>query len=222
MTWTVDGVEREAVVFAPTAESPRGRHPLILAFHGHGGNMTGTSRWGLQNRWPQAIVVYPQGLDTPSGLDPKGRKPGWQRLAGDQGNRDLKFTDAMLATLRQKFKVDDRRVFATGFSNGAFFTLLLWIERRDTFAAFAVVAGALDPSQHLNTAKPVLHIGGESDPKVTRRNSSRPSRPNARSTARWARASPAAPAACATWAARPRCARSSIRAATSIRRRRPN
>ncbi len=167
MTWKVDGVAREALVFAPTAESPRGVHPLIFAFHGHGGNMGGTSRWGLQDRWPQAIVVYPQGLDTPSGLDPKGRKPGWQRLAGDQGDRDLKFTDAMLATMRQKFKVDDRRMFATGFSNGAFFTLLLWIERRETFAAFAVVAGALDPSQHLTMAKPVLHIGGESDPKVT-------------------------------------------------------
>jgi polyhydroxybutyrate depolymerase len=167
MTWVVDGVEREALVFAPTAESPRGSHPLIFAFHGHGGNMNGASHWGLHERWPQAIVVYPQGLDTPSILDPRGRKPGWQRLAGDQGNRDLRFTDAMLATMRQKFKVDDRRVFATGFSNGAFFTLLLWIERRDTFAAFAVVAGALDPSQHLTMAKPVLHIGGQADPLVT-------------------------------------------------------
>jgi|GEM_PF-234286 len=167
MTWIVDGVEREALVFAPTAESPRGTHPLIFAFHGHGGNMKGASQWGLHGHWPQAIVVYPQGLDTPSVLDPKGRKPGWQRLAGDQGDRDVRFTDAMLATMRQKFKVDDRRVFATGFSNGAFFTLLLWIERRDTFAAFAIVAGALDASQHLTMAKPVLHIGGKKDPLVT-------------------------------------------------------
>lgn len=167
MTWSVAGFQREALVFAPTAEAPNGKHPLIFAFHGHGGNMNGTSHWGLQNKWPQAIVVYPQGLDTPSGLDPKGRKPGWQRLAGDQNDRDLKFSDAMLATMRQKFQVDDRRIFATGFSNGAFFTLLLWIERSHTYAAFAVVAGALDPSQHLSVARPVLHVGGESDPKVT-------------------------------------------------------
>ena len=167
MIWKVDGVQREALVFAPTKDTPRGKHPLIFAFHGHGGNMAGASHWGLQGRWPQAIVVYPQGLDAPSHLDPHGRKPGWQRLAGDLNDRDLKFTDAMLATLREKFAVDDRRVFATGFSNGAFFTLLLWIERSKTFAAFVVVAGALDPSQHLSVPRPVLHIGGESDPKVT-------------------------------------------------------
>jgi poly(3-hydroxybutyrate) depolymerase len=45
--------------------------------------------------------------------------------------------------------------------------LLLWIERSHTLAAFAIVAGALDPSQHLTMARPVLHVGGEADPKVT-------------------------------------------------------
>jgi polyhydroxybutyrate depolymerase len=166
--WTVGGFEREALVFAPTAGSPQDAHPLIFAFHGHGGNMRGFSKGGmLARQWPRAIVVYPQGLLTPSALDPRGRKPGWQRLAGDQGNRDLKFVDMMLTTLRKEYRVDDKRIYATGFSNGAFFSLLLWIERSDVFAGFAIVAGSLDPSQHLPTAKPVLHIAGKKDPKVT-------------------------------------------------------
>lgn len=167
MTWNVGGVQREALVFAPTSNAPGETHPLILAFHGHGGNMQGTSKWGLQNRWPQAIVVYPQGLLTPSNLDPKGHHPGWQRLPGDQGDRDLKFVDAMLASMHQEFRVDDKRIFATGFSNGAFFSFLLWIERTRTFAAYAIVAGSLLPEQHLPAAAPVLHIAGKTDPKVT-------------------------------------------------------
>lgn len=167
MTWNIGGVEREALVFTPTIGGADREHPLIFAFHGHGGKMGGASKWDLQNQWPEAIVVYPQGLPTPSNLDPKGRLPGWQRLGGDQGDRDLKFVDAMLASMHKEFRVDDKRIFATGFSNGAFFTFLLWIERTRTFAAYAIVAGALLPEQRLPAAAPVLHIAGHKDPKVT-------------------------------------------------------
>jgi polyhydroxybutyrate depolymerase len=166
--WTIDGVPREALVFASVTGSPRDTHPLVIAFHGHGGNMRGfAAHAGLQDQWPQAIIVYPQGLPTASRRDPQGRKPGWQRLAGDENDRDLKFFDAMLATLRSRYRVDDRRVFATGFSNGAFFSLLLWMQRSDVLAGFAIVAGALEPTQRLLVAKPVLNISGDSDPLVT-------------------------------------------------------
>ena len=47
---------------------------------------------GFQNFWPEAIVVYPQGLPTPGLImDEKGEKPGWQREPGKQQDRDLKF-----------------------------------------------------------------------------------------------------------------------------------
>src|SRR5260370_7490303 len=73
----------------------------------------------FQNFWPEAIVVYPQGLPTPGIImDQKGEKPGWQREAGQQNDRDLKFVDAMLAMLRQKYSIDETRVYATGFSTG--------------------------------------------------------------------------------------------------------
>jgi predicted esterase len=75
----------------------------------------------LQKFWPGAVIVYPQGLKTPSQVDPQGNFPGWQVRAGQAGlnDRDLKFFDAMLATMRQKFPVDNARIYATGFSNGA-------------------------------------------------------------------------------------------------------
>jgi polyhydroxybutyrate depolymerase len=51
----------------------------------------------------------------------------------------------MLATLRGRYPVDDRRIYATGFSNGAAFSDPLWAARGKTFAAFAPVAGAIRP-----------------------------------------------------------------------------
>src|SRR5687767_5496557 len=39
MTWQVDGVTGEAIVFAPTASPAGGKNPLVLSFHGRGDNV---------------------------------------------------------------------------------------------------------------------------------------------------------------------------------------
>ncbi|MFY8056754.1 MAG: hypothetical protein ACOVRM_03375, partial [Planctomycetaceae bacterium] len=59
---------------------------------------------------------------------------GWQKSAGDQQDRDLKFFDVVLQSLRSEYRVDDRRIYATGHSNGGGFTYLLWSERSAVFA----------------------------------------------------------------------------------------
>src|ERR1700704_4169529 len=71
--WTVDGVKREALVVLPSTSS-KSKPPVIFAFHGHGGSMHFASRgMAFQNFWPEAIVVYPQGLPTPGIImDPGG------------------------------------------------------------------------------------------------------------------------------------------------------
>ena len=162
--WTVDGVEREALVFLPSAAS-KSKPPVIFAFHGHGGNMHFAARgMSFQNFWPEAIVVYPQGLPTPGIImDHEGKKPGWQRELSQEHDRDLKFVDAILETLRQKYSIDETRVYATGFSNGGLFTYLLLSQRPNVFAAFAPGGSALMRSVQLTEARPVFHYGGEQD-----------------------------------------------------------
>ncbi|MBI1312315.1 prolyl oligopeptidase family serine peptidase [bacterium] len=124
--------------------------------------------FGLQNHWPEAIVVYMQGVPTPGQLtDPEGKRNGWQSSIGDQGDRDLKFFDAVLKTLREKYKVDNSRIYSTGHSNGGGFTYLLWVARGEQFAAFA-------PCAAVNRAflkqppepRPILHIAGTHDALV--------------------------------------------------------
>lgn len=168
MKWTVDGEKREALVFAPTTDMAV-KHPLVFAFHGHGGNMQGAAQlMHIHTAWPEAIVVYPQGLThRPSPIDQQGNRPGWQveanQSAGNVGNKDLDFFDAMLDRMRQKYLIDDHRVYTTGFSNGGIFSYLLWAKRSKVIAAIGEVAGRLWDSEHLTEPRPFLAIGGLAD-----------------------------------------------------------
>lgn len=164
MRWTVGGIERQALVFAPSA-STHEKLPVIFAFHGHGGNMQFAARgMHFQDAWPEAIVVYPQGLPTPGILlDHEGIQPGWQRDPGQKQDRDLKFVDAMLTTLREKYSADARRIYATGFSNGGLFTYLLWSQRPNVFAAFAPGGAVRLPSVQLTEPCPAFHYAGRTD-----------------------------------------------------------
>jgi polyhydroxybutyrate depolymerase len=143
-------------------------HPLVFAFHGHGGNMQGAAQsMHFQDLWPEAIIVYPQGVtNRPGPIDPQGTKTGWQVEANQSngvGNADLDFFDAMVATMRQKFSVNDARIYTTGFSSGGLFSYLLWAERGKTIAAIGEVAGRLWDSEHLTEPRALLAIGGQAD-----------------------------------------------------------
>lgn len=165
--WTVDGVAREALIYAPP-QAKSDPTPIVFAFHGHGGSMQQAARsFSYHTHWPEAIVVYMQGLNTPGQLtDPEGKQPGWQKTIGDQNDRDLKFFDAVLENLKQDYKVDGKRIYSTGHSNGGGFTYLLWAARGDRFAAFAPSAAVGGRQLKLLKPKPVLHVAGESDPLV--------------------------------------------------------
>jgi polyhydroxybutyrate depolymerase len=154
LTWNVAGAHREALVYAPS--QPSAKAPVIFAFHGHGGTMRSASlAMHFQDVWPQAVVVYPQGIPTATPIDPAGVHSGWSE-------RDLPFFDAMLATVRTKYRVDDRRIYAAGFSNGAIFSLLLWDKRARDLAGIAVCGGLLR-NAHPTTPRPLIHIAGERD-----------------------------------------------------------
>jgi polyhydroxybutyrate depolymerase len=168
LKWQVGGIEREALVFLPKAAAvPEEPAPVVFGFHGHGGSAINAARsFGFHNHWPEALVVYMQGIPTPGRLtDPEGRRNGWQHGVGDQGDRDLKFFDAVLATLKEKYHIDTGRIYASGHSNGGGFTYLLWAERPDVFAAVAP-SGASSRVVRQLKPKPAMHIAGRNDELV--------------------------------------------------------
>ncbi|MBI2515433.1 MAG: esterase [Opitutae bacterium] len=165
--WTVEGVKREGLLHVPT-QAATAATPVVFVFHGHGGSMEQAARaQPVHELWPEAIVVYLQGLPTPGQLtDPAGRKNGWQGGPGDQGDRDLKFFDAVLTGLRVEYKVDAQRIYSTGHSNGGGFTYLLWATRREVFAAFGPSAAVAGRGYPPLAPAPVIHVAGEKDPLV--------------------------------------------------------
>lgn len=164
----VGGLNREFLVAAPEV-ARRSLRPLIFIFHGHGGSAEqAVKSIGVHRHWPEAICVWMQGLPTPGQLtDPEGKRNGWQAKAGDQGDRDLLFFDAVLGRIRSEYRVDERQVFCTGHSNGGAFTYLLWAERGKVISAVAP-SGAVASVGVLSklTPKPVLHLAGEADALV--------------------------------------------------------
>jgi polyhydroxybutyrate depolymerase len=72
----------------------------------------------------------------------------------------------MLASLKEDYGVDEKRIYATGMSNGGAFTYLLWATRGDLFAAFAPCAASAPQMARRFKPKPVLHVAGEKDSLV--------------------------------------------------------
>ena len=137
------------------------RVPVVLAFHGRGDNMQNFQHTNVHMAWPEAIVVYFQGLQT------RGRLTGWQVERDDDVNRDLKLVDEALTSLRSTYNVDDDRIYATGFSNGGMFTYLLWAERPRRVRRLRPGGRPPESFGATHTARPLFHVAGERDRQVS-------------------------------------------------------
>jgi polyhydroxybutyrate depolymerase len=99
-------------------------------------------------------------------VDREGKFPGWQMDAGDHGDRDLKFFDAIVIQLQREGRVDSTKIFVTGHSNGGAFMYLLWSQRGERIAAYASSAAAwFGPYAGLKPTR-FLMLTGEKDDLV--------------------------------------------------------
>lgn len=157
---TGDDSDRTALVYrAKDTSKPA---PLVFVWHGFTGGMRQAAiGYKVHQAWPEATVVYPQGLEV-AYLGKKG--PGWQIAPNMQGGRDIKFFDVMLEKLKKDYNVDSNRIYTCGMSNGAIFSYVLLCDRSDVFAAAAPVAGIAPMAFRNAKAKPILITHGTQDP----------------------------------------------------------
>lgn len=164
-TFQVGNLTRQALVYRPEKTA---NAPLLFVFHGHGGGMNQAARsYRFHEVWPEAVVVYPDGLPTKGKTDPEGLKKGWQQRNGDYEDRDLAFFDKMLATFKQRDHVDAKKVFVTGHSNGGRMTYLLWAERGEKLTSVAPSASPATLTLMRARKLPAFITAGESDPIVS-------------------------------------------------------
>jgi polyhydroxybutyrate depolymerase len=160
-TIEVEGAPRSYRLHVPSSWDRARPLPLLFVFHGAGSDAgdieRGTGFDALADASPM-LVVYPQGVDARFDVDPPAGRV----------STDVLLVDALLARLRARFPLDERRVFASGFSNGAAFCYRLAAERPTLIAAIAPVAGYL-PSLSTAPARtpvPLLHVHGTADRRV--------------------------------------------------------
>ncbi|TVZ51397.1 T9SS type A sorting domain-containing protein [Dokdonia sp. Hel_I_53] len=161
----VNGVNRQYRLYVPQSYNASAPVPLILNFHGFTNNIStqyNQSDFTQLAEANQFIFVTPQGLG--------GFFSGWAINNSFGGNNDdLGFTDALIDKIKEEYSINDKRIYATGFSNGGFFSYRLACELSNRIAAVASVAGSMTRSWiTTNQCQPqhptaVLQITGTND-----------------------------------------------------------
>ena len=189
-TCAVPGFEgREYDVHLPPAYDGASPIPVVFAFHGGSGNRTsmhtftcsegkagGTCLTSIANARGYAVVM-PNG--TPIGPWLRADLRAWYAGGGVDGyrcvgeptcekdSRDEAYIRAVLDDLARRVTIDEKRIYATGHSNGGAFTHRVACQLSDRFAAIAAVSGAMQWTVNEvckpDRAIPVLHVHGTAD-----------------------------------------------------------
>jgi polyhydroxybutyrate depolymerase len=155
------GLARTANVHLPASWNGRSPRAVVLNFHGRNSTPTQQNLLSGMNALSDRegfIAVHPQGV---------GNTWNAGLCCGEAQTRridDVGFVRALLDSLEASFCIDDKRVYATGLSNGGFLSHRLGCELSGRIAAIAPVAGTnltspCTPSRPV----PVLHLHGTAD-----------------------------------------------------------
>jgi polyhydroxybutyrate depolymerase len=138
------GLERTFALHVGNAVEPGHPAPLLIVLHGSGGNGKGMERTTGFDRVADRegfIVAYPDGIGKHWN---DGRRA--ERFDVVKDVDDIQFLRDLVADTEKSHKLNDRRIFCAGFSNGAFMANRAGVEASDMFAAVAPVSGTLSAS----------------------------------------------------------------------------
>lgn len=166
-TVTVGALPRRYRIHMPARYDAAKALPVVIAFHGGGGNPESMVRLsGLNAKSDQAgfIVVYPYGTGRLENQFLTFNGGGCCGYAMERQIDDVAFTRALLDDLATVAKVDARRVYATGLSNGGIVSHYVASELSDRIAAIAPVGGPLMmEAPNAKRPVPVMHFHGTAD-----------------------------------------------------------
>jgi polyhydroxybutyrate depolymerase len=139
-TINVDGRTRSYIVHVPASAGKTPR-PLVIVLHGATQGDANAERMSDMSALADKenfIAVYPEGT---------GRLPTWNSgncCGYAQQNKvdDIAFLRALIAKLENGYRIDPKRIYLTGISNGAMMSYRAACEMSDVVAAVAPVEGA--------------------------------------------------------------------------------
>lgn len=161
-TVQVDGAGRTYLLAAPSDMGSA--VPLVIALHGGGGNaQTMVPRWIETARREGFAVAFPQGVGRTANAG-TWNVGGCCGFAMTSETDDVAFIEAVIDDVSRSHRIDPRRIYVTGLSNGGMLSHRIGIALAPRVAAIAVVSGAMFGGE----AKPespvsVLIMHGERD-----------------------------------------------------------
>jgi polyhydroxybutyrate depolymerase len=157
------------MIHLPPSFRPGKSYPVVLAFHGGGGEYKKVIRYYHLNNLADAdefIVVYPNAIHhawTLNGVSSRVRSM-------DPTVDDVHFISVLLDILIQEYQVDSSHVFCTGISRGGIFSLYLAWQLSSRIQAIAPVCASIPRNifegYHFSHPIPVMLINGTGDPLI--------------------------------------------------------
>lgn len=152
-TITVDDTPREFILYVPSGYDPSMPTPIVIMLHGsnqHPNNMYENTNWVKKAEEEVILVVFPASWKYPLLEDGKIHEK-WNTVAlaqlappGTEFKDDVKFIRTIIEDLKVTFNIDNKRIFASGFSNGGGFVITRLIpEMNDVFAAYSTGGAGL-------------------------------------------------------------------------------
>ncbi|GAC1561117.1 MAG: hypothetical protein NVS3B10_19070 [Polyangiales bacterium] len=132
-TLTVAGETRRYDVVVPADYAAGKPLPLVFVFHYATGTIAAAKNYGIQKApGAHAIFVFPQGTVI-------GGRTGWDESCT---GKDVALVDQIKAKIAATYCIDEKRVFAAGFSWGADFTIDLGCCRGSELRALSAASGS--------------------------------------------------------------------------------
>ena len=161
---TVDGRERTYILQLPPNYYEADNFSLVIAMHGGGGSgeqFESTSHLSVKARAAKFAVVYPDGVQSDGLLKARTWNAGsCCDYASENNINDVRFISELIDRLVLDYKIDRKKVYATGHSNGGMLAYRLACELSNKIAAIAPNGTTMVVEQPCNASRPVpiLHM----------------------------------------------------------------
>jgi polyhydroxybutyrate depolymerase len=163
-----ENINRKFILYVPSSYNSNKKQPLVINFHGYTSSANEHLNYGdLRAQADESgfVLVYPDALNDIQGKS-YWNMGGWS----ESNNDDLEFVKNLISLLRSKYSINSDRIYATGHSNGGFFSFHLGCNLSSTFAAVASITGSmsLETFNECSPKKPlpILQMHGSEDTVV--------------------------------------------------------
>lgn len=164
--------QRRYILHLPKSYDGKEEVPLIIYLHGASGNSKGaqsSTNFNQVSNDNGFIVAYPQGF-----FEKSPNSFVWAAARGlpadSSGIDDVGFIDKLVTSLKGQYRINAKRVYICGFSNGGFLTQRIAFEKNQQFAAFGSLGATMNQNKYgivdPGRAIPMLFMLGSSDPLV--------------------------------------------------------